>query len=292
MLRSLGRVVTVVMCVATLGVAQAATVALPAGAGGVPEEDQGDVPKVEGITIVANYRYEGMPFFEGGFILKQPQLENFVSIDCGPNGAVNPVGGPDGAPECGYHPAVTEATVTITGKLPWFEIASSFVLVPYWSFDDKTYVKGDPITLKAPKAGKVTQEHAGQTYLDIGTTVNLEVAQVVGTIEAWNDKTTGAQAVADLANLDEALDDAKKDLKGLQKDYPPAKKTIKKQLKAIKALQADITAAGGLNDGVDLTKWKVQFNEHLADLSDASNNVRAKLGLPAVDAGDSGGLLE
>ena len=75
MLRSLGRVVAVVLCVAALGVTQAVTVALPAGAGDIPEEEQVDVPIVDGVTIVATYGYERMPFFEGGFILKRPQLD-------------------------------------------------------------------------------------------------------------------------------------------------------------------------------------------------------------------------
>jgi hypothetical protein len=288
MLRSFGRVVAVVMCVAALGVAQAVTVALPASAGDIPE-DQGDVPIVDGITIVATYGYERMPFFEGGYVLKRPQLDNFVSIDCGASGTVNPAGGPDGAPECGFHPAVTEATVTITGKVPWFEIATSFELVPYWSFDDQTYVKGDPITIKAPKSGKVTKEEAGQTYLDIGATVNAQVTEVVGKITTWDTKTTGKQAAADVANLDQAFDEARHDLKTLQKDYPHAKKAIKKQLKAINALQADLTAAASINQGVDLAKWKEQFDKHLTDLSDASNEVRDKLGLPGVDSVSSSG---
>ena len=281
-MRSLGRVVAAMICVAALGVAQAVIVAAPGGAGDIPE-DQGDVPTVDGVTIVATYRYEGMPFFEGGYVLKQPQLDNFVSIDCGANGEVNPVGGPDGAPECGFHPAVTEATVTITGKVPWFDVSKSFVLVPYWSFDDKTYEKGDPITITAPKPGKLTKAQAGEFYLGVGTAVNLQVTQVVGKIEAWGEQTTGKQAAADVKSLDQELDDAKDDLKSLQKSYPPAKKAIKAQLKAINALQADLTAVGGINEGVDLANWKEQFDEHLQDLSNASDDVRAKLGLPASD---------
>jgi len=286
-MRPLRCVVALVACVVALGVARPAILAAPAGAGDVPE-DQGDLPTVDGNAIVATYRYEGKPFFEGGYILKMPQADNFESIDCGANGTVNPGGGPDGAPECGFHPAVTEATVTITGKVPWFDVAKSFQVVPYWSFDDKTYVRGDPITIKAPKSGKVTSEQAGQAYLEIGAAVNFQLTQIVGKIEAWDKKTTGKQAAADVASLDQALDEAKDDLKALRKDYPPAKKVTKAQIKAINALQGDLTAVGSVNEGLDLAKWKEQFNKHLQDLSDASDKVRAKLGLPATNAGGAG----
>lgn len=279
-MRSLGRVVAVT-CVAVLGVAQAVAMAAPAGAGDIPE-DQVDVPTIDGVTITATYRYEGKPFFEGGFILPRPQMDNFVSIDCGPNGAVNPVGGPGGAPECGFHPAVTEATVTITGAAPWFDVAKSFELVPYWSFDDETYVKGDPITIRAPKSSKLTQALAGERYQGIATAVNLEVTATVEKIKSWDEETTSKQAIADVEGLDRELDEAKGNLKKLQKKYPPAKQVIKEQRKAIDALQADLAAVGGINEGLDLANWKERFDGHLQDLVDASNNVRGKLGLILV----------
>jgi hypothetical protein len=287
-MKSLGRLVAVGTCIAALGLTQAVTMAAPAGAGD-SAEDQGGVPVVDGVEITATYLYEGMPFFQGGYILKGPQLDNFVSIDCGANGVVNPAGGPDGAPECSFHPAVTEATVTITGDVPWFEIASSFEVVPYWSFDDKTYVKGEPITITAPKPGKLTMEQAAQAYLDIGGAVNVQLGLALDKIDAWNETTTGAQAAADVASLDQAFDEAKNDLKTMQKGYPPAKKAIKKQLKAINALQADLTAAASINSGVDLEKWKEKFDEHISDLADTSKAVRAKLGLPAANEDDGTG---
>lgn len=275
-MRSVGRVVAAVTVVAALGAAQAVVVAAPVGAGDIPEE-QVDVPTVDGVTITATYRYEGKPFFEGGFILARPQMDNFVSIDCGEGGAVNPVGGPGGAPECGFHPAVTEATVTITGAEPWFDVEKSFELVPYWSFDDETYVKGDPITIKAPKADKKAQ--AGERYQGIATDVNLAVTFTVENIKAWDEETTGKQAVGDVQNLVQELDDAKKKLKKLQKAYPPAKQQIKEQRTAIDALQADLALVGGINEGVDLASWKEQFDGHLKDLSEASDGVRGALGL-------------
>ena len=278
-MQALGRVLTVVVCVAAM------TVAAPAGAGDIPEE-QGDPPTVDGLEIVGTYKYEGKPFFEGGYILKQPQLDNFVSIDCGEHGEVNPVGGPDGAPECGFHPAVTEATVTITGRMPWFDVSPSFELVPYWSFDDETYVQGDPIIISAPKSGKVTkQERAGQRYVGISEVVNLKVTTAVEKIHSWDEDTTGKQAIADVTDLEQQFDEAKADLKKLQKVYPPAKQAIKEQRKAIDALQADLAAVGGINEGVDLASWKERFDGHLKDLSDASIDVRAKLGLILVFEG-------
>jgi hypothetical protein len=278
-MRSLGRVVAVVTCVAALGVAQAVTVAAPAGAGDIPE-DEVDVPTVEGVTIIATYRYEGMKFFESGFILKQPQLDNFVSIDCGANGAVNPVGGPDGAPECGFHPPVTEATVTITGKKPWFDVEKSFDLIPYASFDDETYEKSAPVTIKAPKSGKVTtQEQAGERYLKISDAVNQKVTTTVEKVKSWDEETTGKQAVADVEGLVQEFDHAKAKLKKLQKKYPPAKQEIDEQRKAINAVQADLAAVGAINEGLDLANWKEKFDDHLKDLSNASDAVRGKLGL-------------
>lgn len=254
-------------------------VAAPAGAGDIPE-DQVDVPIVDGVTITATYRYEGKPFFEGGFILPRPQMDNFVSIDCGANGEVNPVGGPDGAPECGFHPAVTEATVTITGDQPWFDVEKSFELIPYWSFDDKTYVKGDPVKVKAPRSGKVlTKDEAGQRYLDIVAAVNVEVTAVVEKVKSWFVDTTGQEAMADVKGFDRALDEAKRELKKLQKKYPPAKQEIADQRKAIDAVQADLATVGALNEGVDLASWKEQFDGHLKDLTDASDAVRGALGL-------------
>lgn len=281
-MRAFGSVVAVAL-VAVLGAAPAVMVAAPAGAGDIPG-DQVDVPVVDGVTITATYRYEGKPFFEGGFVLPRPQMDNFVSIDCGATGAVNPVGGPGGAPECGFHPAVTEATVTITGQVPWFEVDRSFELVPYWSFDDKTYVKGDPITVKAPKTSSkvITKEVAGQRYLDIAEPVNQQSAAAVEKIKAWLEDTTGKEAAADVAFLDRALDKAKKKLKKLQKAYPPAKEEIAAQLEAIDAVKADLAVVPAINEGVDLAEWKEQFNGHLAGLKDASDGVRAELGLILV----------
>lgn len=272
-------------CFGALGVVQAFAVAAPVGAGDVPE-DQGDEPVVDGVTIVATYRYEGMPFFQGGYILRMPQADNFLSIDCGANGVVNPIGGPEGAPECAFHPAAKEATVTITGKVPWFEVEQSFVLVPYWSFDDKTYVKGDPITITAdaPKPAPTAKEQAGVAYLEVSTTVNLELEDTLPKVRAWDATTTGKQAAADVADLDKALERAKTDLKKkVRKKYPGAKKAIKAQIKAIDAVRAHLLAAGGINEGVDLVKWMDKFEQYLEKLADTSDEVRARLGLAATN---------
>lgn len=264
-------------------VAVATVLAGPGGAGDIPEE-QVDVPTVDGVTITATYRYEGKPFFEGGFILPRPQMDNFVSIDCGANGEVNPAGGPEGAPECGFHPAVTEATVTITGAQPWSEVDRSFELVPYWSFDDKTYVQGEPVTVKAPKKSGtvITKGHAGERYLGISDPVNQQAAAAVEKIKAWDEETSGKEAAADVAFFDRALEKAKKKLKKLEKAYPPAKEAIAAQRQAIDALRGDLAVVPAMNEGVDLAEWKDSFNAHLQALKDASDSVRGKLGLIAI----------
>src|SRR5262245_21302531 len=230
--RRFGRVWTVAVCVATLGAVHAVAVAAPALAGDIPEEE-GGAPKVDGLQIIGHYGYHGMKFFQGGYILKQPQLDNFVSIDCGDNGEVNPAGGPDGAPECSFHPGVTEATVTLTGQKPWFDLEPSFDVIPYWSFDDKTYEQGDPITLEAPKSAKTKKEKAGERYLVIGEAVNQKVRTVAEKVRSWDQDTTGKEAMADVKELDQQFDQAKKDLKKLQKFYPKAKQVITEQRKAI-----------------------------------------------------------
>lgn len=95
--------------------------------------------------------------------------------------------------------------MTLTGEQPWLDGEKSFEVIPYWSFDDKTYEQGAPIKIKGPKAS--TQEQAEQCYVRISDVVNQQVTFTVEKIKSWDDETTGEQALGDVQGLDQRLDE-------------------------------------------------------------------------------------
>ncbi len=276
------RWVAAVFCVGAVGVPALGTAASASVSRGTEETDP---PVVDGTTITWTYRGEQqMPFFEAGLQLSPKVKANIASIDCGEGGEENPAGGPDGAFECGYHPAVSAATVVLTGDEPWFEVQKTIKMTPYTSYDDQTYEIYEPITVKQGAPGKLTKEEAGAAYLDAVEPVNEAISAYKEKVAAWTDKTKGTQAAKDGAELDEALDAVVDDLEKLKDQYKPAEKAINAQIKAVKKLKGDITAAGGINEGLDKAKFDEQLDKHIEKVKTASDKVRAKLGLPATNS--------
>jgi len=278
-----GVAVAVSLCVCAVGVLVPTAVA---GTSVSHESEPMDPPMVDGTKITWTYRGDsGKAFFEGGYKMAPNLQANVASIDCGQGGEQNPAGGPDGALECGYHPPVTEAAIVLTGKEPWFDVSKMIVLTPFTSYDDKGYEVYKPVTIKAPASDKLTKAEAGAAYLEAVKPVNDAITAYKAKAAAWTDKTKGTQAAKDGTDLDKALDAVVTELKKLKDQYEPAAKAIKAQIKAVKALQGDITAAGALNEGLDKAKFDKQLDDHIDKLSKASDKVRTKLGLPAPNAG-------
>lgn len=282
-MRAAWRRLAIVICAGVVGGTALATAAGASVARG-PEET--DPPLVDGTTL--SWTYHGdqrMPFFEAGLKMSEKLKANIASIDCGEGGEENPAGGPDGAFECGYHPAVTEATVILTGDEPWFEVSKTIKLTPYASYNDQDYEIYAPVTVKAGPPAKLTKEEAGAAYLDAVRPVNDALVAYRDKVAAWTDETKGTQAAKDGAELDQAIDAVVDELEKLKGQYKPAEKAINAQIKAVKKLKGDITAAGAINEGLDIEGFDDQLDAHIDKLKKASDKVRAKLDLPETKDG-------
>jgi len=255
----------------------------PASSGQLPPP-----PTVDGTTITGTYTaYQGKPFFEGGYRFPKKLLSNVVRITCSSGGESKPTSGPDHSPECGFHPAQKVATVTIEGRVPWFELDPSFSLTPYWSYNDRDYRFGRKITLRASgssSSNALTKAAAAQSYLTATAPVNNAVNAFNLRVAAYDQATTPTQVASDAQPLATALDDIQPKLITISRDFPPAAPALKLQVKAVKVIVIDIRQLSKRNKILTVAKWKKKFKIHLVNLIKTSTNVRSDLGLPPPSA--------
>ena len=126
------------------------------------------------------------------------------------------------------------------------------------------------------------RSQAAVAYTGAVAPVNAAQFAFAERANTWTDATPAAQAVSDAQDFLHAVQTVQTALGAIATQYPPAATDLQHDVVAAAAVQRDLLSLQDLNAGLTVADWRARYETDRTALIDASNAVRADLGLPTA----------